>query len=155
MLTSSYSTSSAISSSSLAALGAANAFKSLFWGAENDAAASLLLFSALTLTIWTGVSDGIGLASTGGGLGGAKLPILKLGLNIASMQMNARSNCLVFLAFKQTERFEDLCANCNACPSHRIPKLSSRCFPPPNTSLLGSATPSPMLAPLHSRPLPL
>ena len=76
-----------MSSSSLALLGLAGAdtaaANSVF-GAAAASAAALLLLLRLTFAAESGASDGTVLvaAAVGGGWGGAKLPILKFGLNM-------------------------------------------------------------------------
>ncbi len=74
-----------MSSSSLALLGLAGAdtaaANSVF-GAAAASAAALLLLLRLTFAAESGASDGTVAAAVGGGWGGAKLPILKFGLNM-------------------------------------------------------------------------
>jgi len=53
-----------------------------FFGADAARAAALLLPPALAVSVGAGVSDDTVAVFAGGGRGGAKLPILKFGLNI-------------------------------------------------------------------------
>ena len=74
-----------MSSSSLALLGLAGADTAAadsVFGAAAASAATLLLLLRLTFAAESGASDGTVAAAVGGGWGGAKLPILKFGLNM-------------------------------------------------------------------------